>query len=98
MKNSILALAAGAGIILAPISTALANTVAAQSEGTIASAWVPATLVEQQAARGGGNSYSGLSPLFGGLNTVCNNFRFSFNVQVGSYYYSRYCGKRIEPS
>lgn len=98
MKNSVLALVAGASLALAPISSAMASTVAAQPEDAIASAWVSATLVEQQAARGGGNSYSGLSPLFGALNTVCNNFRFSFNIQVGSYYYSRYCGKRIEPS
>ena len=92
MKNSVMALVASAGIVLAPVSSALANTVASQPEDAIASAWVPATLAEQQAARGGGGySYQGLSPLFSALNTVCNTFRFNFSFQVGSYSYSRYC-------
>ncbi len=98
MKKSVMALAASAAIVLAPVSSALANTVAAQPEDSIASAWVPATLAEQQAARGGEMSYSGLSPLFSALNTVCNNFSFSFSISVNKYYYSRYCGKRMEPS
>ena len=71
-----MALAVSAGLTLAPISSALANTVVAQPEDAIASAWVPATLAEQQAARGG-YSYSGLSPLFSALTTVCNNFNIS---------------------
>lgn len=91
MKKTYMALAVSAGLTLAPISSALANTVTAQPEDAIASAWVPATLAEQQAARGGGYSYSGLSPLFSALNTVCNSFRFNFSLQVGSYSYSRYC-------
>lgn len=94
MKNSVIALVASAGIVLAPVSSALANTVAAQPEDAIASAWVPATPVEQQAARGGGNSYPGLSPLLGALNTVCNNFSFTIRLGGGNMKRSSYirCG------
>lgn len=92
MKNTFMSLALSASLTLAPISSAFANTVAGQPEDAIASAWVPATIVEQQAARGGGNSYSQLSPLFGALNTVCNKFTFSVRIRVGSYSYNRYCG------
>jgi hypothetical protein len=93
MKNSVLALVAGAGIILAPISSALANTVPAQPEDAIASAWVPATLAEQQAARGG-YSFSGLSPLVSALSTVCSNFNIYIRFNNNNYnrYGSYYCG------
>ena len=94
MKNSVIALVASAGIVLAPVSSALANTVAAQPEDAIASAWVPATLAEQQAARGGEMSYSGLSPLFSAFNTICNNFEIY--IRFNNYNYGRsssyYCG------
>ena len=84
MKKAFMTLVAGAGIVLAPVSAALANTVAAPSEDTFVSAWVPATLAEQQAARGGGNSYPGLSPLIGALNTVCSNFSFTIRLGGGN--------------
>ena len=93
MNKTFMALAVSAGLTLAPISSALANTVVAQPEDAIASAWVPATLAEQQAARGG-YSYSGLSPLFSALTTVCNNF--NIYIRFNNYNYNRtsnyYCG------
>ncbi len=97
MKKTVMALAVSAGLALAPTSAALANTVTAQPEDTISSAWVPATLAEQQAARGGGGySSSSLSSLFGALNTVCNTFVFNFSFRVGSFGYKRSCGDRYE--
>jgi hypothetical protein len=84
VKKTIMAVALNAGLILAPISSAIANTVAAQPDDAIASAWVPATLAEQQAARGG-YSYSGLSPLFSALNTICSNF----NIYIRFNNYNR---------
>ena len=96
MKKTFMALALSAGLTLAPIGSAIANTVAAQPEDAIASAWVPATLAEQQAARGGGYSYPNLSPLFSALNSVCNNF--SFYIRFNNYNYGRsssyYCGEK----
>ena len=96
MKKTIMALAVSAGLTLAPISAALAGTVASQPEGAIASAWVPATLAEQQAARGGGQSYPGLSPLISALNTVCSNFSFTIRLNGGYNMKSSYiyCGRR----
>ena len=91
MKNTFMALAFSAGLTLAPVSSALANTVAAQPEDSIASAWVPATLAEQQAARGGGMSYSGLSPLFSAFNTICYNFNIYIRTN-SNYKSSYYCG------
>lgn len=92
MKKSVLVFAASAGIVLAPISSAFAGTVAAQPEDAIASAWVPATLAEQQAARGG-YSYSGLYPLFSALNTICYNFNIYIRTN-SNYKSSYYCGGR----
>ena len=93
MRKTFMALAVSAGLTLAPVSSALANTVAAQPDDTIASAWVPATLAEQQAARGG-YSYSLISPLTSALTTVCSNFRIyirsSNNYNTRTYSYS--CG------
>lgn len=89
MRKTFMALAVSAGLTLAPVSSALANTVAAQPEDAIASAWVPATLAEQQAARGGNGGY--LYPLFSALNTVCYNF----NIYIRSnsnYRPTYYCG------
>lgn len=80
MKNSVMALVACAGIVLAPVSSAHANTGPAQPEDVIASAWVPATLAEQQVARGGGMSFPRLSPLINALNTVCTNFNFTIRL------------------
>lgn len=93
MKKAFMTLAISAGLTLAPISAAMANTVEAQPEDAIATAWVPATLAEQQAARGG-YSYSGITPLFGALTTVCNNF--NIYIRFNNYNYNRtsnyYCG------
>lgn len=61
MKKTIMAIAASAAFALAPMSAALAETVGAKSDDAVATAWVPATQAEQLAARGGGNSYYGLS-------------------------------------
>lgn len=95
MKNSVMALVASAAIALAPVSSALANTVAAQPADAIASAWVPATPAEQQAARGG--SYSQFSPLISALTTICYNFNISIRTN-SNYKSSYYCRGGMEPS
>ncbi len=69
MKNAVMALAASAVIALAPVTSALAETVAAKDADTVAKAWVPATKAEQQNARGGQSNY-----MFYSLqNTFCRN-------------------------
>ncbi len=74
MKKTITALAACAVVALAPVSSALAETVAAKDADAVAKAWVPATKAEQQNARGGG----GGNYLFYSLqNTFCNNVTIS---------------------
>ncbi len=70
MKNTVMTLAAGAVLALAPVSAAMAETAApAKDADAVAKAWVPATKAEQQDARGGGGNY-----LFYNLqNTFCKN-------------------------
>ncbi len=70
MKNTIMALAAGAVIALAPVSAAMAETAApAKDADAVAKAWVPATKAEQQSARGGGGGNS----LWNLRYTFCDN-------------------------
>lgn len=61
MKKTFLAIAASAAVALAPMSTAMAETVSVKSDDAVATAWVPATQAELLAARGGINTYYGLS-------------------------------------
>ena len=71
MKKAAMALAATAGLVLAPANPLLAETPAAKETDAIAKAWVPATPAEKAQARGGGQSNT--TSLWYLSNTYCNN-------------------------
>ncbi|MGE3691544.1 MAG: hypothetical protein AB7F98_09200 [Novosphingobium sp.] len=76
MKTNTIAMIACAGLALAPVASAFAETGAAKEKDAVAKAWVPATEVEQQVARGG--SYGGnYSTLWSLQNTFCKNVTIS---------------------
>ncbi|MGE3693000.1 MAG: hypothetical protein AB7F98_16620 [Novosphingobium sp.] len=72
MKTTYMAVIACAGLALAPVTSAFAETGAAKEKDAVAKAWVPATQTEQEVARGGG-SYGNSYSLWSLQNTFCNN-------------------------